>query len=235
MTTAMDDLAKKFYGFEALMNQMLDKLTGLEAWRSTAEEATNRLLSQSERTASRLQRLETAPPPPTHPFTAPPPPPSRWLNQFDLNTAPQQEARPSASSSERPSGHRVATTHRDAGGGILGSHPPHSVTGMSTEPNPSSSQFRDGMSTAPGHAPHLPKLEFLKFDGDNPPLWRDRCDMYFEVFSVSPDLKTRFAALNFKGAAALWSLTIERRGRVLDWDTFCSAVFERFDKDQYQI
>jgi hypothetical protein len=55
------------------------------------------------------------------------------------------------------------------------------------------------------------------------------------VFSVSPDLKTRFAALNFKGAAALWSLTIERRGRVLDWDTFCSAVFERFDKDQYQI
>ena len=31
MTTAMEDLAKKFDGFEALMTQALDKLSGLEA------------------------------------------------------------------------------------------------------------------------------------------------------------------------------------------------------------
>ena len=29
--------------------------------------------------------------------------------------------------------------------------------------------------------------------------------------------------------------TFERRGRVLDWDSFCSAVLERFDRDQYHI
>ncbi|RLN39853.1 hypothetical protein C2845_PM01G06350 [Panicum miliaceum] len=57
----------------------------------------------------------------------------------------------------------------------------------------------------------------------------------FEVFSVSPDMKTRFAALNFKGAAASWLLTYERRERVLDWDTFFSAVFDRFDRDHYQL
>ena len=81
-------------------------------------------------------------------------------------------------------------------------------------------------------APHMPKLEFPKFDGDNPRLWRDHCNMYFEVFSMSPELKTRFAALNFKGAAASWLQTFERRGRVAYWDTFCSTVFDRFDKDQ---
>ena len=31
MTTAMEDLAKKFDGFEALMTQALDKLSGLVA------------------------------------------------------------------------------------------------------------------------------------------------------------------------------------------------------------
>ena len=59
--------------------------------------------------------------------------------------------------------------------------------------------------------------------------------MYFEVFSASPSLKTRFATLNFKGAAASWLQTVEHRGRITDWDDFCSAVFERFDQDQYKL
>jgi len=59
--------------------------------------------------------------------------------------------------------------------------------------------------------------------------------MYFEVFAVSPNLKTRFAALNFKGAAAIWLQTVERRGRISDWDEFCEKVFKCFDRDPYQI
>ena len=78
----------------------------------------------------------------------------------------------------------------DVGSGILGSHPPHLVTGTFAETNPSSSHFRDSSSSASGKVPHLPKLEFPKFDGDNPCLLRDHCDMYFEVFLMSPDLKT---------------------------------------------
>ena len=66
----MEDLAKKFDSFELLMTQALDKLSGLEAWRTSVEAATDRLLAQSERFATRLHRLEVAPPPP------PPPPPS---------------------------------------------------------------------------------------------------------------------------------------------------------------
>jgi len=79
----------------------------------------------------------------------------------------------------------------------------------------------------------LPKLVFPTFDGDNPRLWRDRCDMFFEVYSVGDQLKTRFTALNFKGVAASWHQTAERRG--LDWDKFCQNVFDRFDWDQYHL
>lgn len=50
-----------------------------------------------------------------------------------------------------------------------------------------------------------------------------------------PSLKTRFAALNFQGTAAIWLQTVEHQGRIGDWNQLCDLVFERFDKDQYQI
>ena len=77
MTTSMEELAKKFDSFETLMSQALDKLTGLEVWKTSAEDATDRLLTQSERLVSRLQRLESVSIPPlrpsssTRPATAP--------------------------------------------------------------------------------------------------------------------------------------------------------------------
>jgi len=49
LTKAMDDLATKFSGFETMMTQALDKLTGREAWRTAAEGATDKLLTQTER------------------------------------------------------------------------------------------------------------------------------------------------------------------------------------------
>jgi len=78
-------------------------------------------------------------------------------------------------------------------------------------------------------------MDFTKFDGENPRLWKDICEMYFEVFGVSENMKTRFAALNFDGAAASWLQTLEMRGRVQSWEELCKAVCERFDRDQYQV
>jgi hypothetical protein len=123
----------------------------------------------------------------------------------------------------------------DVGGGILGSRPPRPFTGMIPDSNLAPDSSRDFVRDSSTRPPHLPKLLFASFDGDNPRLWRDRCEMYFEVFSVNSSLKMRFAALNFKGVAATRLHTLERRGRVLYWDLFCTAVFERFDRDQYQI
>jgi len=58
--------------------------------------------------------------------------------------------------------------------------------------------------------------------------------MYFDVYAVRATMKTRFAALNFIGAAALWFQTVERRGRITDLEKFCQLVFQKFDKDQYK-
>jgi len=160
------------------MTQALDKLSGLEAWRTSAEEATGRILTQFERLTVRLQRLETAPPhpppplPPMRPTTVPHLSSSRWTDPFDLNLAPPPATRPSTSNGERPSGHRDDHHHRDAGGGILGSHPPHPVTGMPPKPDPLHSESH-GFASHSSRSPHLSKLSFPVFDGENPRLWRD--------------------------------------------------------------
>jgi len=84
-------------------------------------------------------------------------------------------------------------------------------------------------------SPPFPKKDFWKFDGDFPRAWRDECEMFFELYAVQPSLKTRFAALNFRGVAKTWLQTVQRKGRVLDWDRLCELVMNCFDKDQYQL
>ena len=78
-------------------------------------------------------------------------------------------------------------------------------------------------------------MEFPKFDGDFPRLWRDQCEVFFEVYAVHPSLKMRFAILNFKGVAASWLQTIQRNGRITDWDKLCDLVTSKFDRNQCQL
>src|SRR6185312_1106748 len=137
MAASLEDLTTKFEAFDLIMQHILDKVFGLESWQTSARDLMDALLLKADDTPTRLQRLESAPPPPPpppHQSQLPPPPPPSWVNPFDLSLAPGQPARPSASASERPNGHRQHHGPRDAGG-ILGS-PPHLVMGMSTDPPP---------------------------------------------------------------------------------------------------
>ena len=147
------------------------------------------LLTKADDTATRLRRLESAPPPPPPPLprrTAaqfPPPPPPAWVNPFDLNLAPEAATRPSTSTAERPNGHGFDASTRVAGGGILGSAPPRPVTGTSNNPPPHTLDFMVDRESRPARSSCTPKLEFPKFDGQNSRLWKDRCELYFEVYT----------------------------------------------------
>jgi len=230
-------MAKQFAGFQGVITTTLDKLNDLEAWRSIAETSLGSMMQQSKETTTRVQQLEARPPPPPPPppvpttVVIPPPPPApstllllppqpapttlvypRTLEaaRFDLNT------QPSSSSSPTPSGHGQCNDHRVAVGGILGSSPGHPVTGTPPDPPDSVDSHRELDSTTIHRSIPVPKMDFPKFNGENPRWWRDQCVLYFEVYGIPPQLKTRFAALNFQGAAATWLQTVQRRGRVTD-------------------
>jgi hypothetical protein len=143
---------------------------------------------------------------------------------------------------------RVETRNRGIGEGIFGIPPCPPEVGAShsapTTPNfctnpvfgkyLSAQEAVSTVATYPSHK-HLPKLDFPKFNGDNPKIWAKKCEVYFNVFSVPESLLTRYATLNLIDRAALWLETVEVSGRIEDWPTLCSLVFKRWDKDQHHI
>jgi hypothetical protein len=69
--------------------------------------------------------------------------------------------------------------------------------GMPPNPPDLSDISRDMDSATFHHSIPMPKMDFPKFNGENPRWWRDQCVLYFEVYGVPPPMKTRFATLNF--------------------------------------
>jgi hypothetical protein len=78
-------------------------------------------------------------------------------------------------------------------------------------------------------------MDFPKFDGVNPRLWKDQSEVYFDVYGVSDAMKTIFATLNFLGSAAIRLQTAQLRKRFQSWEELYMAVLAHFDKDQYPI
>lgn len=188
MSDNIEDLANQFAGFHDMMKQVLDELSNLKSWRGAVVESMGSLMSRTDVAAACLLRLENAPPPP------PPPQPCSRGGTFDLNTALHPSTRPSAPSSERPGGHSASPHHRDAGDGVQGP-PPRLAQGLPLEFTQRVRDVVTGERDSGFHSSPVPKMEFPKFDGTNPHLWRDHCEMYFDIYAVVPFLKTRFGSL----------------------------------------
>jgi hypothetical protein len=173
-----------------------------------------------------VQQLEARPPPPPplpHGLHQPPP----VIPRIGLNAIPSRGSHSPASSSKPTLGEPIDTR-------LLGPHPYQPVIGIPLEPNSTVMIDPNHQSHVSRHPP-TPKMDFPKFSGDNPRLWKDRCEVYFEVYSISDMLKTRFASLNFEGPAATWLQSAELRGRFQSWPAMYEAVFSHFDRDQYPL
>ena len=60
MTRSVADLAAKFDGFDAIMQDILDKVTGLKSWRSTADSSMDAQLSKADDAATILSTRLTS-------------------------------------------------------------------------------------------------------------------------------------------------------------------------------
>lgn len=58
----------------------------------------------------------------------------------------------------------------------------------------------DGRRNHHSHRSHFgstPKMDFPKFDGEHYQVWIDNCELYFEMYGVSEQMKVKFTPLNF--------------------------------------
>jgi hypothetical protein len=50
----------------------------------------------------------------------------------------------------------------------------------------------------------LPKMNFPRFDGENPKLWQSHYENYFEMYAVESRVWVRVATMHFDGVVMCW-------------------------------
>jgi hypothetical protein len=81
----------------------------------------------------------------------------------------------------------------------------------------------------------LPRINFPKFDGDNPKLWKSCCENYFEMYVVDECVWVKVAAMHLEGLTARWLQSVDHHVRVASWSELCSWIHERFGRAQYEM
>ena len=69
----------------------------------------------------------------------------------------------------------------------------------------------------------IPKMNFPKFDGENPRLWITWCEDYFDLYSVKPAVWIKCAMMNFVNSSpvARWLQSLDPQVKKLPWKEFC--------------
>ncbi|XP_026410205.1 uncharacterized protein LOC113305366 [Papaver somniferum] len=75
----------------------------------------------------------------------------------------------------------------------------------------------------------MPKLDFPRFDGDNPKSWIQKCEYYFQMHNIAELHKTRMAAIHMDGKASKWYDNFCLTQAVITWPYFCHNVCARFE------
>jgi hypothetical protein len=74
-------------------------------------------------------------------------------------------------------------------------------------------------------------MNFPKFDGESPQLWKSRCESYFEMYEVDETVRVKVASMHFEGLAARWLQSVDHRVRSTTWTELCSWIHECFARD----
>jgi hypothetical protein len=80
----------------------------------------------------------------------------------------------------------------------------------------------------------LPKMNFPKFENENPKLWQSHCETYFDMYGVDPEVWGHVVTMHFEGPAARWLQSINHRVHHASWKELCSWIHDQFGRDQHE-
>lgn len=83
------------------------------------------------------------------------------------------------------------------------------------------------------HNPHMfnphPKLEFPKFEGNDPKGWILKAEQYFDFVHIEEEKKIKLAGLHFEGKASVWFRYYQSSRPHLNWKMFQNDLIIRFE------
>lgn len=101
-----------------------------------------------------------------------------------------------------------------------------------TPENSSYQAFETGMVSIGGN---VPPMSCPQFDGENPQMWRDNCEIFFDVYGVHPANWVKVALLNFTGNASFWLQSVRHQLVGISWLELCDWVCLKFTRDRQEL
>lgn len=148
-------------------------------------------------------------------------------------------ASPSSEATSGPIGHHSAPLHRRSGFGVVSTLQPPLVTGIppglnfNTIPSKPLHVSNSGFTGLHHQLINaMPQLEFPRFDGSNPKMWKNHCESFFRIIPDPEEAWSKLATLHFVGSAAFWFQSLCLTAHSLRWSELCRAVCYRFELDQ---
>jgi hypothetical protein len=77
-------------------------------------------------------------------------------------------------------------------------------------------------------------MQFPKFTGKHPLIWRDKCEDYFRIFDIPESMWATYASLNMDENAAKWLQMYKRKFGLDNWLSFISVVEKKFGDNDYR-
>jgi hypothetical protein len=222
--TGVASLTKNVSKLTDTVTTVLDKVNIVDQWSKDADKPAGDLETVMLKLTSRVQALEQAP-----------------------NTA--LPLVPSREEGGRASGHGTSSTYQGVLLGesslqatlVKGEHK-HSQSPplvLHTDHHASKmSQFEDenrGHYHSKGLTRdfRMPRIDFPKFEGEHPKIWKEKCEKYFKMCGVPQDMWAPFATMHFHSHAAYWLQTFEAQHAHYSWAELFVAVDAKFGKEMY--
>lgn len=86
---------------------------------------------------------------------------------------------------------------------------------------------------AEGFHPRSVRLDFPRFDGEDPARWLYKAHQSFSYYNTQPNQKLMLAAYHMEGKALIWFQDLEDFGTLVDWGGFTMALLLRFGNHPY--
>jgi hypothetical protein len=93
--------------------------------------------------------------------------------------------------------------------------------------------FQEGSSSRYGIQTRPVKLDFPRFDGEDPETWSCRAMQFFYYYATPDRQRLSIASFYMEGKTLIWFQELKLTGGLSNWDGFLRALTNRFGKGSY--
>jgi hypothetical protein len=93
--------------------------------------------------------------------------------------------------------------------------------------------YHDGSGFEEGFKPKTVRLEFPRFNGEDPKMWCCRAERFFDHYGTPDTQRLNISSFHMEGRAMVWFQELKASKTVSNWEEFVRAIQIRFCRGAY--